>query len=415
MTRVSRRAPVAAACTTGPVVSTQWGACSKLGKNPCCSTLSGCAGARHCAGGTSTTRIRATYIVPIEPRRERCDARCVVARQTTESNLLRALGPLATSSGFRAHCLLQNASLPAKRVEKRNGQRQLGAPRRTSREAKGGQARRRAPRKAKGPARRPPGHPECGVPERPRRERLGRRARPSSAPRTFEMATARTGAASGATPRPSRLVPSATGATTEPPLEQVPTVAAQLDGAVPKAEYNDVPLVTGPGGVVARVLDWCSAYRRRRRGDVQALRRAASLSVGVRAQKLTPRGRDSLAARRRRVPRMARSVRFAGATRRRPPRSPRCGGARRLPRILRPARAYRGPAARRAPAARPFNKLLEEAAAARARSRRSSAPCPDAGAAAVAATSRRPGPSQRPTTPTGGGGGEPRRADLCPS
>ena len=50
--------------------------------------------------------------------------------------------------------------------------------------------------------------------------------------------------------------PSATGATTEPPLEQVPTVAERLDGAVPKAEFNDGSVLAPlPEGVVARVLD----------------------------------------------------------------------------------------------------------------------------------------------------------------
>ena len=51
-------------------------------------------------------------------------------------------------------------------------------------------------------------------------------------------------------------------ATTEAPVEQVPTVAARLDGTVPKAEFNDGSVLAPvPEGVVARVLDWCSAYR----------------------------------------------------------------------------------------------------------------------------------------------------------
>mmetsp|Transcript_23457 Transcript_23457/g.61331 ORF Transcript_23457/g.61331 Transcript_23457/m.61331 type:complete len:320 (-) Transcript_23457:61-1020(-) len=184
--------------------------------------------------------------------------------------------------------------------------------------------------------------------------------------------------------------PSATDATTEPPLEQVPTVAARLDGVVPKAEYNsDSVLAPVPEGVVARVLDWCSAYRAgAAAATCRALRRAVSLSVGVRAQKDAARPR-LLAARRRRVLRMARSVRFAGAT---------VDGRRALaydaeqPDVFRafsrPARSLPRPARKKAPAARPFNSLLGEAAAARAVAAVIGA-LPDAGAAAVAATSKR--------------------------
>ena len=116
----------------------------------------------------------------------------------------------------------------------------------------------------------------------------------SSARRTFEMATARTAAASGATPRPSRPGPRpATDATTEPPLEQVQTVGARLDGVVPKAEFNDGSVLAPlPEGVVARVLDWCSAYRAgAAAATCKALRRAAALSAGVRAQKDAARPR----------------------------------------------------------------------------------------------------------------------------
>ena len=49
--------------------------------------------------------------------------------------------------------------------------------------------------------------------------------------------------------------PSSTDATTEAPVEQVQTVAARLDGAVPKAEFNDGSVLAPvPEGVVARVL-----------------------------------------------------------------------------------------------------------------------------------------------------------------
>ena len=179
-------------------------------------------------------------------------------------------------------------------------------------------------------------------------------------------------------------------ATTEAPVEQVPTVAARLDGAVPKAEFNDgSALAPLPEGVVARVLDWCSPYRAGAAATTcRALRRAVSLSAGVRAHKAAARPR-LLAARRRRVLRMARSVRFAGAT---------VDGRRALaydaerPDVFRafsrPRRSVERPARKKAPAARPFNKLLEEAAAARAVAAVLGA-LPDAGAAAVAATSRR--------------------------
>jgi len=95
----------------------------------------------------------------------------------------------------------------------------------------------------------------------------------------------------------------------------VATVAARLDGVVPKAEFNDGSVLAPvPEGVVARVLDWCSAYRAgAAAATCRALRRAASLSAGVRARKDAARPR-LLAARRRHVLRMARSVRFAGAT-----------------------------------------------------------------------------------------------------
>ena len=184
--------------------------------------------------------------------------------------------------------------------------------------------------------------------------------------------------------------PSSTDATTEPPVAQVQTVAARLDGAVPKAEFNDASaLAPLPEGVVARVLDWCSAYRAgAAAATCKALRRAVSLSAGVRAQKDAARPR-LLAARRRRVLRMARSVRFAGA----------CVDGRRAlaydaeqPDVFRafsrPARSLPRPARKKAPAARPFNTLLGEAAAARAVAAVIGA-LPDAGAAAVAATSRR--------------------------
>ena len=182
----------------------------------------------------------------------------------------------------------------------------------------------------------------------------------------------------------------ASEATTEAPVEQVPTVAARLDGAVPKAEFNDGSVLAPlPEGVVARVLDWCSPYRAgAAAATCRALRRAASLSAGVRAHKDAARPR-LLAARRRRVLRMARSVRFAGAT---------VDGRRALaydaeqPDVFRafsrPRRSVERPARKKAPAARPFNKLLEEAAAARAVAAVLGA-LPDAGAAAVAATSRR--------------------------
>ena len=182
----------------------------------------------------------------------------------------------------------------------------------------------------------------------------------------------------------------ASEATTEAPVEQVPTVAARLDGAVPKAEFNDGSVLAPvPEGVVARVLDWCSCYRAgAAAATCRALRRAASLSAGVRAHKDAARPR-LLAARRRRVLRMARSVRFAGAT---------VDGRRALaydaerPDVFRafsrPRRSVERPARKKAPAARPFNKLLEEAAAARAVAAVLGA-LPDAGAAAVAATSRR--------------------------
>ena len=90
-------------------------------------------------------------------------------------------------------------------------------------------------------------------------------------------------------------------------------MAGRLAAAVPKAEFNDASaLAPVPEGVVARVLDWCSAYRAgAAAATCKALRRAASLSAGVRAQK--DAARPPLAARRRRVLRMARSVRFAGA------------------------------------------------------------------------------------------------------
>ena len=178
-------------------------------------------------------------------------------------------------------------------------------------------------------------------------------------------------------------------ATTEAPVEQVPTVAARLDGAVPKAEFNDGSVLAPvPEGVVARVLDWCSPYRAgAAAATCRALRRAAALSAGVRAHKDAARPR-LLAARRRRVLRMARSVRFAGAT---------VDGRRALaydaerPDVFRafsrPRRSVERPARKKAPA-RPFNKLLEEAAAPRAVATVLGA-LPDAGAAAVAATSKR--------------------------
>jgi hypothetical protein len=184
--------------------------------------------------------------------------------------------------------------------------------------------------------------------------------------------------------------PSSTDATTEAPVEQVQTVAARLDAVAPKAEYNDGSIMAPvPEGVVARVLDWCSAYRAGAAAETcKALRRAAALSAGVRAQKDAARPR-LLAARRRRVLRMARSVRFAGA----------CVDGRRAlaydaeqPDVFRafsrPARSLPRPARKKAPAARPFNTLLGEAAAARAVAAVLGA-LPDAGAAAVAATSRR--------------------------
>ena len=183
---------------------------------------------------------------------------------------------------------------------------------------------------------------------------------------------------------------SGTDATTEPPVAQVQTVAARLDGPVSKAEFNDASaLAPLPEGVVARVLDWCSAYRAgAAAATCRAMRRAASLSVGVRAQKDAARPR-LLAARRRRVLRMARTVRFAGA---------RVDGRRALaydaeqPDVFRafsrPARSLPRPARKKAPASRPFNTLLGEAAAARAVAAVLGA-LPDAGAAAVAATSRR--------------------------
>ena len=86
---------------------------------------------------------------------------------------------------------------------------------------------------------------------------------------------------------------------------------------------------------------------------------------------------------------MARSVRFAGAT---------VDGRRALAYdaersdvfrgFSRPARSLPRPARKKAPAARPFNTLLGEAAAARAVAAVLGA-LPDAGAAAVAATSKR--------------------------
>ena len=176
-------------------------------------------------------------------------------------------------------------------------------------------------------------------------------------------------------------------ATTEAPLAQVPTVAARLDGPVSKAEFNDGSVLAPlPEGVVARVLDWCSAYRAgAAAATCKALRRAVSLSAGVRAQKDAARPR-LLAARRRKVLRAARTVRFAGA----------CVDGRRAlaydaeqPDVFRafsrPARSLPRPARKKAPAARPFNKLLEEAAAARAVAAVLGA-LPDAGAAAARPT-----------------------------
>ena len=102
-----------------------------------------------------------------------------------------------------------------------------------------------------------------------------------------------------------------------------------------------------------------------------ATARAAAASpskvLNGRAQKDAARPR-LLAARRRRVLRMARSVRFAGAT---------VDGRRALaydaeqPDVFRafsrPRRSVERPARKKAPAARPFNALLGEAAAAPAR------------------------------------------------
>ena len=135
---------------------------------------------------------------------------------------------------------------------------------------------------------------------------------------------------------------------------------------------------------VARVLT--ARLTGGRRAHVQALRAAASSAVRAHKDAARPR---LLAARRRRVLRMARSVRFAGA----------CVDGRRAlaydaeqPDVFRafsrPARSLPRPARKKAPAARPFNKMLEEAAAARAVAAVIGA-LPDAGAAAVAATSRR--------------------------
>lgn len=109
--------------------------------------------------------------------------------------------------------------------------------------------------------------------------------------------------------------PAPTDATTEPPVEQVPTVTAVLDGVYNAAEFNDACVLEPlPDGVVARVLDWCSSSKVcAAAAACKALRRAASLSAGVRAQKDACRPR-LLAARRRRVLRAARNVRFAGAT-----------------------------------------------------------------------------------------------------
>ena len=42
----------------------------------------------------------------------------------------------------------------------------------------------------------------------------------------------------------------------------MPLCLARLDGAVPMAEFNEgAVLAPVPEGVVARVLDWCAAYR----------------------------------------------------------------------------------------------------------------------------------------------------------
>ena len=124
-------------------------------------------------------------------------------------------------------------------------------------------------------------------------------------------------------------------ATTEPPLGQVQTVAARLDGAVPKAEFNDASaLAPVPEGVVARVLDWCSAYRAgAAAATCKALRRARRCPRAS-APRRTPRG-PACSRRGGAASYEWREASVRRGPRRRPPRARlRCGAARRLPRVL---------------------------------------------------------------------------------
>ena len=328
---------------------------------------------------------RAIVTVPIEPRRERCQRlAALVARRSTESILQRAL--LLRLPAVRSAC--ETRRKRKKTMVKGNWER------RVERAAKQKAAKRdAAAAKAKGQLVDPLDILNAVFLKDPDASRLDRRA-PGNAKLCaayFEHGDCpnrRCKWSHAETLAPWN--PSSTDATTEAPLEQVPTVAAQLDGAVPKAEYNDAlhSRAAAGGRRRARARLVLGLPGGRRRGDVQG---AAARGVAVRGRP-RPEGRRAAplaAARRRRVLRMARSVRFAGA----------CVDGRRAlaydaeqPDVFRafsrPARSLPRPARKKAPAARPFNSLLGEAAAARAVAAVLGA-LPDAGAAAVAATSRR--------------------------
>ena len=178
-----------------------------------------------------------------------------------------------------------------------------------------------------------------------------------------------------------------------------------LAGAVPKAEFNDGRLSHRSRRASSRACRLVLGLMGGRRGDVQGAARAASLSVGVRAQKDAARPRARGAAAARPTDGEKRALRRGASTAAAPP-TIRSSGAPRSP-----GRPGAIAAHAEAPAARPFNTLLGEAAAARAVASVLGA-LPDAGAAAVAATSRPRGHGA--DDDAGGGGGGASTRGPCP-
>ena len=134
-----------------------------------------------------------------------------------------------------------------------------------------------------------------------------------------------------------------------------------LDGAVPKAEFNDGSvLVTRCRRASSRAGRLCSRYRAGAARPRAGRCGAAALSAGVRAHKDAARPPPARAGGRGAGPEGGYAVRFGRRDRRRPPRARlRCGAARRLPRVLPAGSEPTAAARKKAPASRPFNNCLK--------------------------------------------------------